>query len=85
MTTEEVVLRAKLYNRVMTFFASTVNAPSDMDEAVVREMVNGLSHDIAWIFEADQATVLEDLKAQISGAELPRSLEAPESSGDGSM
>jgi hypothetical protein len=84
MTTEEVVLRAKLYNRVMTFFASTVNAPSDMDEAVVREMVNGLSHDIAWIFEADQATVLEDLKAQISGGELPRSSESLEPSGGSS-
>lgn len=55
------------YDRALTFFAATINAPSDMPEPVLAEMVNGLSHDIAWIFEIDQETALADLRAKVSG------------------
>ena len=64
------------YDRALTFFAATINAPSEMAPEIVAEMVNGLSHDIAYIFEIPQETALADLRAKVSG-ESPRN-EAPE-------
>jgi len=64
------------YDRALTFFAATINAPSEMAPEIVAEMINGLSHDIAYIFEIPQETALADLRAKVSG-ESPRN-ETPE-------
>jgi len=58
------------YQRALTFFAGTVNAPHDMPSEIIAEMVHGLSHDIAWIFEMDSTQVLDDLKAKIAASHL---------------
>lgn len=58
------------YDRALTFFAGTVNAPHDLSPEIIAEMVHGLSHDIAWIFERDSAQVLDDLKTKIAAGHL---------------
>ena len=63
-------LTDKTYDRALTFFAGTVNAPHDLAPEMIAEMFHGLSHDFAWIFERDSAQVLDDLKAKIAASHL---------------
>lgn len=63
-------LTDKTYDRALTFFAGTINAPAEIAPEIIAEMVHGLSHDIAWIFERDSTQVLDDLKAKIAAGYL---------------
>lgn len=63
----------KTYDRALTFFAGTINAPAEIAPEIIAEMVHGLSHDIAWIFERESTQVLDDLKAKIAAGHLASS------------